>query len=228
MIRIADPATGSYNHSGNDSTLPGVVDAHIPFMIEDDRTDAEEPSGTELLENTSSSPAPADPDVSSISSILSHLSDIRGRPERNRHPPKIFEPRPGNGRQRIPINGWAQERFATFIACFERTGWRGTFRGSSDRKLASWHALQVASARHRTQPLDFPSEFNHISGFKFNNGAWFPLSSKSMRLSGSCVLQSTTAATCRNRHPSNNLSPETVVGLKATPASHETISRSVL
>jgi hypothetical protein len=99
MICIADPATGSHNHSGNDSTLPGDVDAHIPFMIEDDRTDAEEPSGTELLENTSSSPAPVDPDVSSISSIiLSHLSDIRGRSERNRHPLKVFEPKSGNGR----------------------------------------------------------------------------------------------------------------------------------
>ena len=66
-IRIAEPATGSHNHSGNDSTLQGDVDAHIPSMIEDDRTDAEEPSGTELLENTSASPAPVDPDVSSIS-----------------------------------------------------------------------------------------------------------------------------------------------------------------
>src|SRR5258708_71494 len=33
------------------------------------------------------------------------------------------------------------------IACFERTGWRGTFRGSSDRKLASWHALSKSHQR---------------------------------------------------------------------------------
>jgi hypothetical protein len=52
------------------------------------------PKETPFTHYSSPSPSPVDPDVSSVSSIPSQLSDSGGRSQRNCHPPKILQPQP--------------------------------------------------------------------------------------------------------------------------------------
>jgi hypothetical protein len=95
-MRKLDTGPWSADGSDDNSTILAQTAPHIPPAVED--VDLQLPAAviehgheTPSARHVSTSSTPVDPEMSSVSSIPSQLSDSGSRPQRSRHPPKTFE-----------------------------------------------------------------------------------------------------------------------------------------